>query len=164
MLLSQGRWKWLSERLRSLFGSPPPRLQVAALPWRMGKKGTVEIMMVTSRDTRRWVLPKGWPEGEESLSEAAAREAQEEAGVSGRIAIAELGSYYYGKRLPTGLERRCQVLVFPLEVSRIADKWPEKKRRTRQWFTPAAAAKAVQEPDLAELIAEFGQNPKKSAA
>ena len=164
MLMSQGRWKWLSERLRSLFGSPPPRLQVAALPWRLGKKGTIEIMLVTSRDTRRWVLPKGWPEGEESLSEAAAREAQEEAGILGRIATTELGSYYYGKRLTTELERRCQVLVFPLEVRKTAEKWPEKKRRTRQWFEATEAASVVQEPDLAELIAGFGQNPKKSAA
>lgn len=164
MLLSQGRRKLISERLRSLFGSPPPRLQVATLPWRLGKKGAIEILLVTSRDTRRWVLPKGWPEGEESLGEAAAREAMEEAGVSGRIATTELGSYFYGKRLTTGLERRCQVLVFPLEVRKVAEKWPEKKRRTRQWFAPTDAASAVQEPDLAELIAEFAQNPKKSAA
>ncbi|NMG39922.1 NUDIX domain-containing protein [Chelativorans sp. ZYF759] len=164
MLWSQGKRILLSERLRSLFGSPPPRLQVAALPWRLGKKGAFEIMLVTSRETRRWVLPKGWPEGMESLSEAAAREAHEEAGISGRITTTELGSYYYGKRLTTGLERRCQVLVFPLEVKKTADKWPEKKRRTRQWFEPTEAANLVNEPDLAELIVEFGQNPKKSAA
>ncbi|MFN4273582.1 MAG: NUDIX hydrolase [Aliihoeflea sp.] len=164
MLLSQGKRILLSERLRSLFGSPPPRLQVAALPWRVNKKGTPEVLLVTSRETRRWVLPKGWPEGLESLSEAAAREAQEEAGIAGNVSLKEIGSYFYGKRLATGLERRCQVLVFPLEVKKTADKWPEKKRRTRQWFEPIQAADLVHEPDLSELIRDFGQNPKKSAA
>jgi len=164
MLLSQGKRILISERLRSLFGSPPPRLQVAALPWRINKKGTLEVLLVTSRETRRWVLPKGWPEGLESLSEAAAREAQEEAGITGNISPNELGSYFYGKRLATGLERRCQVVVFPLEVKKAADKWPEKKRRTRQWLEPAEAASLVNEADLGELIARFGRNPRKSAA
>ncbi|MGY6709604.1 MAG: NUDIX hydrolase [Rhizobiaceae bacterium] len=164
MLFSQGTRIQLTERLRGLFGSPPPRLQVAALPWRVNKKGVIEILMVTSRETRRWVVPKGWPEGDESLSAAAAREALEEAGVSGKITATELGSFYYGKRLVSGLERRCQVLVFPLEVKKLADKWPERKRRTRQWFTPDQAAQAVDEPDLAELIQRFGGNPRETAA
>jgi len=164
MLISRGTRILLTERLRGLFGSPPPRLQVAALPWRVNKKGAIEILMVTSRESRRWVVPKGWPEGEESLSAAAAREAREEAGVSGIISSQELGSFHYGKRLVSGLERRCQVLIFPLEVKKVADKWPEKKRRTRQWFAPAEAAQAVDEPDLGELIARFGGNPSESAA
>jgi 8-oxo-dGTP pyrophosphatase MutT (NUDIX family) len=113
MLFSRGTRIRIAERLRGLFGAAPPRLQVAALPWRTTKKGVLEVLLVTSRDTQRWVVPKGWPEGEESLSQAAAREAQEEAGISGMVATTEIGSFYYGKRLPTGMERRCQVLVFP---------------------------------------------------
>lgn len=164
MLISQGTRIQLTERLRGLFGSPPPRLQVAALPWRVNKKDAIEILMVTSRESRRWVLPKGWPEGEESLSAAAAREAREEAGVSGLISTTELGCFYYGKRLVSGLERRCQVLIFPLEVKKLADKWPEKKHRTRQWFAPGDAAQSVDEPDLGELIIRFGGKPSESAA
>ncbi|RUU02882.1 NUDIX hydrolase, partial [Mesorhizobium sp. USDA-HM6] len=72
----------MTERVRRLFGTAPCRLQVAALPWRKDDNG-VEIMLITSRDTGRWVLPKGWPEAREPLCEAAAREAGEEAGLYG---------------------------------------------------------------------------------
>ena len=62
----------LTERMRKLFGTVPRRLQVAALPWRRAE-GDIEVMLITSRDTGRWVLPKGWPEAREPLCEAAAR-------------------------------------------------------------------------------------------
>jgi 8-oxo-dGTP pyrophosphatase MutT (NUDIX family) len=164
MLISHGTRVQLTERLRSLFGAVPPRIQVAALPWRKTKKDGLEVLLVTTRDTRRWIVPKGWPEGKENLREAAAREAEEEAGITGLVASRELGSFYYGKRMATGVERRCQVLVFPLEVKKVADKWPERKRRKRQWFSPEEAADAVVEPELAELILAFGVNPRKFAA
>ena len=63
----------------------PERHQVAALCWRMGQGGAVEILLVTSRDTGRWVIPKGWPMDGKSASAAAAREAWEEAGVKGTV-------------------------------------------------------------------------------
>src|SRR5689334_18106679 len=88
----------LMERVRRLFGRPVSRLQVAALPWRKSADH-VEIMLITSRDTGRWVLPKGWPEEAEALSDAAAREAKEEAGISGAIARIEAGRYFYSKIL-----------------------------------------------------------------
>lgn len=153
----------LLERLRRLFGGMPRRMQVAALPWREGPRG-IEVLLVTSRDTGRWVLPKGWPEGEERLYEAAAREAAEEAGIKGVVSDAEAGRYYYGKRQPSGLELRCEVRVFPLEVRDVKDKWPEKKRRRRAWLSPSEAASRVQERDLGELIAHFGQRLGNSAA
>jgi 8-oxo-dGTP pyrophosphatase MutT (NUDIX family) len=83
----------LVERVRRLFGKAPCRLQVAALPWRKAGDG-VEIMLITSRDTGRWVLPKGWPEGGESFYDAAAREAGEDAGLSGSISPQEVGRYF----------------------------------------------------------------------
>src|SRR5690606_8446031 len=131
-----------------------------ALPFRVTDQG-VEIMLVTSRDSGRWVLPKGWPEGDEALWSAAEREAAEEAGISGSIARSEAGHFYYDKELPSGMEWRCQVHVFPLEVETIADRWPEKKKRKRGWFSPQEAARRVSEPDLAELIAGFAVNPRK---
>ena len=70
-------------------------------------------MLITSRDTGRWVLPKGWPEGREQLADTALREAAEEAGVAGAIAASEIGRYFYGKKLPSGLERRCEVRGLP---------------------------------------------------
>lgn len=161
-MLAHATRNMIAESIRSLFGGLPPRVQVAALPWREGEAG-IEIMLVTSRGSKRWIAPKGWPEGEEALSGTAAREALEEAGISGKV-DRELGRYYYGKKLSSGLERRCEVRVYPLRVEHVADKWPEKKKRKRQWFSWPEAAKAVQEPDLAEIIAEFGNNPKKFAA
>lgn len=163
MLLGPGRRNRLRERIRRLLGGLPPRVQVAALPWRHTEEGASQIMLVTSRGTGRWVVPKGWPKKQEPLYQAAAREAAEEAGVSGEIALMDIGSFFYGKKLASGLNRRCQVRVFPLYVENIADKWPERKKRTRRWFSPQEAASLVAEADLAELIAGFGNNPRKSS-
>lgn len=163
MLISHATRRRLFERARQFFGGMPCRVQVAALPWRLAG-GDVEVMLVTSRGTGRWVLPKGWPEAGEKLSDAAAREAGEEAGLSGGIAERAIGAFYYEKVLDSGLEWHCEVHVFPLEVDSVADKWPEMKKRKRRWFRAVDAAKLVSEPDLAEMIARFGSNPRQMAA
>lgn len=150
----------LMERVRRLFGRPVNRLQVAALPWRKSA-GNVEIMLITSRDTGRWVLPKGWPEETEVLSDAAAREAKEEAGISGAIARIEAGRYFYSKSLSNGEDIPCEVLVFPLEVDMVAEKWKEKRKRKRKWVRPEEAARMINEPDLCRLIVAFGTNPRR---
>ena len=154
MLLSHRTWQHSVDRVRRFLGGVPPRTQVAALPWRE-KEERLEIMLITSRDTGRWVLPKGWPEGEEEFHEAALREAAEEAGLRGTISATDAGRYFYGKCLKSGLERRCEVYVFPLKVERVENKWPEKGQRIRRWFRPDEASTKVREPDLAELLAEF---------
>ncbi|MBX3568368.1 MAG: NUDIX hydrolase [Rhizobiaceae bacterium] len=151
------------DRLRRFLGAKACRIQVAALPWRRSGGG-VEVMLITSRDTGRWVIPKGWPEGNEALGAAAAREANEEAGVSGAVSAGEIGRYLYFKQLSSGAEKRCQVHVFALEIDVVRDKWPERKKRRRAWFSAAEAAKLVREPDLSELIANFGRNPRGRTA
>ena len=153
----------MAERVRKLFGSVPCRLQVAALPWRMNGKG-VEILLITSRDTGRWVLPKGWPEEGEALYDAAAREAFEEAGISGGIAHSSAGSYFYNKVHSSGAESRCEVNVFPLEVTEIASKWREKGQRKRKWVKPREAIRMVNETDLAKLIDRFSADPARYVA
>lgn len=163
MVISHTTRNRLIDRLRRMFGGVPCRVQAAALPWRVGEHG-VEVMLVTSRGTGRWVLPKGWPEKREKLFEAAAREAAEEAGVAGAVAQREIGRFYYGKAMPSGTRWRCEVRVFPLQVESVADKWPERKHRTRRWFAPQEAAALVEEADLAELIASFAGNPRQFAA
>lgn len=164
MFISRGTRNTIMERIRRLFGGNPCRVQAAALPWRRSSGGGVEVMLITSRGTGRWVLPKGWPEGGESLAESARREAFEEAGVRGRVSPVEAGRYYYGKQQPSGVSWRCEVAVFPLEVEKEAAKWPERAKRTRKWLPPREAARLVNEPDLAELIVEFCDNPRKIAA
>jgi len=158
--------RWLInivEHLRRLFGGNPPRVQAAALPWRR-EPGRIEVLLITSRGTGRWVLPKGWPEGNETLAETAAREAWEEAGVKGTVARTELGRYFYEKQTGTGLRWRCEVAVFPLEVKREAKRWPEMKQRTHRWVSLKEAGLMVDEPDLKELLATFESNSRKIAA
>lgn len=147
----------LVERARRLFGDATPKLQVAALPWREGESGT-EILLVTSRDTGRWVMPKGGIEDGEELWDGAAREAEEEAGVTGAISRREAGRYFYAKVKLVGKAQPCEVIVYPLEVLQAADDWKESGCRTRRWFSPTEAANSVAEPELAELILSFGQD------
>lgn len=148
---------------RRMLGGSPAHIQAAALPWRMADTGP-EILLVTSRHTGRWILPKGWPHAGESLDRSAEREAYEEAGIRGRVSGAEIGSYFYGKASSSGLIRRCEVFVFPLEHSATEKNWPEMSVRHRRWLKPKEAAKRVAEPALAELIAKFAVNPRESAA
>lgn len=152
----------LLDKVRRFFGVTRCRLQVAALPWRTTEAG-VEIMLITSRDTGRWVLPKGWPEGEERLWDAAAREATEEAGLQGAVSTREAGRYLYAKTKASGEEIPCEVHVYALEVDTVADKWKEKRQRTRKWVAPSEAARMVNEPDLSLLIQSFCADPRKFA-
>jgi 8-oxo-dGTP pyrophosphatase MutT (NUDIX family) len=129
-----------------------PQLQFAALPWRRAAK--LEIMLVSSRETGRWVLPKGWPMKGIKPHQTAAREALEEAGILGKVAKTPLGSYAYTKRLD-GSEQICRVQVFAFEVKRERNSWLEKHERTRRWFAVADAAEVVEEPELREAILNF---------
>lgn len=133
-----------------------PRLQYAALPWR--KADTLEILLVSSRETKRWVIPKGWPIPGLAPHDAAAREAFEEAGIKGRTEPAALGHYHYLKRRKRGTGQLCRVEVFALEVESQAADWPERDERTRRWFSAAAAADAVEESELKALIRGFAPN------
>jgi 8-oxo-dGTP pyrophosphatase MutT (NUDIX family) len=135
---------------------PEARLQFAALPYRLSN-GRVEVMLITSRDTRRWLIPKGWPMAGRTSPEAAAQEALEEAGVTGRIEVEPLGSYDYLKRLKDSVIAPCRVEVFALEVEVELDAWPEQQQRERRWTDWRTAADAVHEPDLSGLIRRFGR-------
>ena len=132
--------------------------QVAALPWRL-EEGRRRILMITSRETRRWVIPKGGRMVGKTDPEAAAQEALEEAGVRGQIDTRSIGVFRYAKRLKDDTERQCVVSVFPLEVLIQLGAWPEAHQRDRRWMTPAEAADAVHEPDLATLIRDFDATP-----
>lgn len=138
----------------SLGRSVPPSLQVAALCWRRSAKG-LRIALITSRDTGRWVIPKGWPMRRRTEPEAAEREAWEEAGVRGRLTERSIGLYTYRKVLGAGRSIPCVVRVYPLEVAERLKKYPETGQRRIKWFTPAKAARKVDEPDLARIIRDF---------
>jgi 8-oxo-dGTP pyrophosphatase MutT (NUDIX family) len=128
------------------------RIQYAALPFRRSLDAGVEVMLVTSRDTGRWIIPKGWPIAGVAPHASAAREALEEAGLVGIVGRNSIGTYLYEKRLTKGSVVICEVLVFLLEVSRQEDDWPEKEERKFRWFSPDDAANAVHEAALSDII------------
>lgn len=130
------------------------RRQVAALPWRRGVDG-LEVLLVTSRETRRWVTPKGGRMPGKTDAEAAAIEALEEAGVEGVLSNEPLGTFRYLKVLKRRAPRWCVVAVYPLEVTAVHDDWKEKGQRDRVWMSVEQAAACVGEPDLAEIIRAF---------
>ena len=130
-----------------------PLQQIAALCWRK-RKGAVEVLLVTSRETRRWVIPKGWPMEGLADFNAARREAFEEAGVEGRMRREPIGQYFYEKRgkkevLPV------TVTVYALEVVKKLKSWPEAKQRERSWFSPHDAMLRVAEPGLKDILSTF---------
>ncbi len=133
-------------------GSFEPRRQVGALPFRREPDGGFLIYLITSRETRRWVIPKGWPMKGRKPYEAAAAEAYEEAGLLGNIGRRQLGFYLYDKRLKNRDSVLCQVKVFPLEVRKQLKIWPERDQREGRWFLPSDAADAVIEAGLAAII------------
>ena len=140
----------------SSVGSVSTESQYAALPWRW-TDDHLEILLITTLTTRRWVVPKGWPMAGCSPSECAAREALEEAGVVGEMASSPLGSFSYGKRRKTGETVPCKVAVFALEVARQRRTWPEKSVRETCWCSVDEALARVTELGLKRLIAKFAR-------
>lgn len=128
--------------------------QLAALPWRVTDEGQVEVLLVTSRVSQHWLLPKGWPMTGKTLPQAAAQEALEEAGVSGKLQRKPCGKYRYQKVLKDGITTvPCTVVCFGLKVTRELPQWQEAHQRTRRWFPLSEASKLVFEPDLARMLA-----------
>jgi 8-oxo-dGTP pyrophosphatase MutT (NUDIX family) len=134
----------------------PPRLQYAALCYRVRKGHSLEILLITSRDTGRWVIPKGWPMKGKRAHEVAAREAFEEAGVKGSCERAPIGHYVYRKKLDSGLKVSCKVHVFAMKVAGLRGNFPEKGERKLVWFEYREAARRVAERSLRDQILRFG--------
>jgi 8-oxo-dGTP pyrophosphatase MutT (NUDIX family) len=128
------------------------RVQYAALPYRSSSTYRTEVMLVTSRETRRWIIPKGWPQKGKMPHRSAAREAFEEAGVVGAVGSRPVGSFAYKKRFKDGRVVACEVQVFPLKVKRQRKQWPERRQRDVKWVSVQEAAKTVQEPELGAII------------
>lgn len=134
----------------------PVRMQCAALCYRFKKKTAIpEILLITSRDTGRWVIPKGWPMEGKLCHEAAAREAYEEAGVKGEAGAERIGFYMYDKGMDHGLKVQCMVQVYPIVVLDMLKNFPEKGSRKMEWVTFDEAANRVAEPMLKDLILNF---------
>ena len=139
--------------------------QIAALPYRTDANtpnDPVRVMLITSRETKRWVLPKGNPIRGLLPHQAAAHEAFEEAGLQGIACPSALGSYQYRKKRKNGSSLMFGVDVFPFAVTSQADEWPEMEERETRWFTLAESAAAVEEADLSALILSFREGQKQA--
>lgn len=142
----------MSEQVKPRTEGGRVALQFAALPFRIAS-GAPEILIITSRETQRWIIPKGWPVRGLRPREVAAKEALEEAGLVGTIVGKRaIGSYHYGKRLPENQEILCRVKVFLLSVDHQLDTWREKEQRECRWVTPRKAVRLVDDGELAEVI------------
>jgi 8-oxo-dGTP pyrophosphatase MutT (NUDIX family) len=128
--------------------------QYAALPYRVSGR-SIQVLLVTSRRTRRWIVPKGWPVEGMPASACAALEALEEAGVRGEVQKTPIGHYRYVKHHKNRASEPCKVEVYALRVTEQRKSWAEGEERERRWYTPAEAAAAVAEPLLQHLILEF---------
>ena len=130
------------------------RSQIAAMPIRHAADGSTEILLVTSRTTRRWIVPKGWPMKGLKDRDAAAREAFEEAGIVGKIGSKAIGRFHYWKRRKTYFSY-VRVDVYALKAQEFLDDYPEKGQRQLAWFSPEEAAMLIDEPQLATLVRRF---------
>jgi 8-oxo-dGTP pyrophosphatase MutT (NUDIX family) len=133
-------------------GDSKPLRQAAAAVFR-GKTDRRELLLITSRDTGRWIVPKGWIENDEDGPAAALREAWEEAGVIGElVSPRSIGHYRYLKQRPRRGDALCDVDVYVFNLKEEKKRWPEKAERTRQWFPVEEAIGLVDEPGLKDVI------------
>ena len=126
--------------------------QIAALPIIWDKEGRLRVLMITSRDSGRWIMPKGWLMDGKKPWHAAEIEALEEAGAVGFVSDRAIGEYLYTKRIDRWTKIRCRVVVYPMVVEKLKKRWKERKERKRHWFSPRKAAKLVDEKDLSALL------------
>lgn len=146
-----------------LFGQAPDAdggelpVQTAALPWRCTTAGDFEFLLVTSRSSQRWIIPKGRPMNGKSLAQAAAQEAYEEAGVRGKIGAQSVGSFEHVKHSAVGGHVTVLVHVYPLAVERELASWPEKEQRSRRWFSQPKASEAIESEGLRRVVEGFAR-------
>lgn len=146
--------KFVAKEKRIL--TPSGRLQqVAALVYRFEKQ-ELQILLITSRGTGRWVIPKGWPQVGRTLAETAACEAYEEAGIHGELFPNPIGQFdYYKNDLPPERLNKFTVSVFLVRFLEQAESWPERDQRSCVWISPVEAAERVDEEGLKEILRQF---------
>jgi 8-oxo-dGTP pyrophosphatase MutT (NUDIX family) len=130
------------------------RSQFAALCYRV-INDKIQVLMITSRGTGRWIVPKGWPMDGHTPAQSALQEAWEEAGVHGQAQDFCLGLYSYRKIMEGQESLPCAVMVYPVQVTSLASDYPEKGERKREWMSRKKAAGLVAEPELARIISDF---------
>jgi 8-oxo-dGTP pyrophosphatase MutT (NUDIX family) len=136
------------------------RMQIAALCYRVVKK-KVQVLVISSRGTGRWIVPKGWPMDGKTPADAALQEAWEEAGVIGKVVSAPLGLYSYQKVQDAAPDFPCIAVVYAVKVKSLAKEFPEAGERRIRWVGRKKAARLVDEPELSRILRDF--DPRKIA-
>lgn len=134
-------------------GKTDVRAQLAALCYRY-KNDKLQVCLVTTRNTGRWIMPRGWPTHKSTPSEGAAIEAFEEAGVKGIAHPNSIGAFSYDKPLGDSITP-VMVVVYAVHVTEVLKKWPEKKERKREWMSPKKAARHMDELGARHIVANF---------
>jgi 8-oxo-dGTP pyrophosphatase MutT (NUDIX family) len=148
--VSRGGKKILNKADRAI------RVQYGVLPYRFTETNALEVLLVTTRQSRRWIIPKGWPIKGLKPAKSAAREAYEEAGIQGNVGAKSIGAFFYKKSIDANRGTvPCEVRVFPMIVERQLDTWPEAHQREACWFESAKALSAIKEKGLRQLIESF---------
>ncbi len=140
---------------RDIRKASPASIQYGALPYRFTQAGSLELLLVTTRQSKRWIVPKGRPIKGLKPAKAAAREAYEEAGIRGAVEEKSIGSFRFQKTLDGAPNILCEVRVYALKVKQQLRIWPEAPQRTPRWFDPAEALSAVNDAGLKSLISRF---------
>jgi len=125
--------------------------QIGALPYVETESGLL-VLLITTRGLGRWTIPKGWPKPGLTGAEMAAREAFEEAGVTGEVGPRPIADFRYIKRLHAFSWARCQVEVYPLRTNCQHLVWPERASRRSIWLTPDEGAAKVRQRQLSRLL------------
>ena len=136
--------------------------QIGALCYSLSDKN-IKILLITSRRSKRWIIPKGWKVDKMSNRKSVALEAWEESGVQGRVSDRSIGTYYYRKRLSKNDFLTCAVKVFALHVKARKKKFPERGERKSKWVNPTTAIDLVTEPELKTVIKNFAARIKKES-
>jgi 8-oxo-dGTP pyrophosphatase MutT (NUDIX family) len=140
-------------------------VQYAALPYRFTLPAGLEVLLVTTRRSKRWIIPKGWPIKGLRPGKSAAREAFEEAGVRRRVGAKPVGLFTYDKLVDeAGAQTTCEVKVYPLLVKRQSEVWPESQQRTTKWVEPSRGIAMIKEPDLKKILASFAKRAAAAAS
>ncbi|MFD1159975.1 NUDIX hydrolase [Roseovarius aestuarii] len=130
------------------------RTQFAALCFRE-KDGKTQLLLITSRGSGRWIIPRGWPMDNKTPCEAALIEAWEEAGVRGKAYGTSLGLYSYTRDIGEETRVPCVAMIYPVKVKSLARDFPEAGQRKRKWLSPKKAAESVNESELAHILKAF---------
>ncbi len=130
------------------------RTQFGALCYRF-KGQDLRVLLVTSRKSGLWILPKGWPLDGATPAQTALREAEEEAGAIGKVTGGSIGLYSDVKTLTSNQQVPCVIAIYPIKVKKLLRSYREKSQRKRKWFSLKRAASTVDNPELRQFLKDL---------